>query len=148
MDIRKATIMDLDYITKTISEYYKDLNTKISLEYYQSSIEKLTPYIKERLSEWESIQIFHSRRLRRKNLNAKSIYRVVKKVWDFALYRQQRRKYMDSVRLLNIITSKGRTSYFNSNSRIWKIHRWKITEYEHKKTSNKLDHLTKPQKKN
>lgn len=55
MDIRKATIMDLDYITKTISEYYKDLNTKISLEYYQSSIEKLTPYIKERLSEWERI---------------------------------------------------------------------------------------------
>ena len=51
MDIRKETIMDLDYITKTISEYYKDLNTKISLEYYQSSIEKLTPYIKERLSE-------------------------------------------------------------------------------------------------
>ena len=55
MDIRKATIMDLDYITKTISEYYKDLNTKISLEYYQSSIEKLTPYIKERLSEWERV---------------------------------------------------------------------------------------------
>ena len=55
MDIRKATIMDLDYITKTISEYYKDLNTKISLEYYQSSIEKLTPYIRERLSEWERI---------------------------------------------------------------------------------------------
>ena len=55
MDIRKATIMDLDYITKTISEYYKDLNTKISLEYYQSSIEKLTPYIKERLSEWEKV---------------------------------------------------------------------------------------------
>lgn len=55
MDIRKATIMDLDYITKTISEYYKDLNTTISLEYYQSSIEKLTPYIKERLSEWERI---------------------------------------------------------------------------------------------
>ena len=55
MDIRKATIMDLDYITKTISEYYKDLNTKISLDYYQSSIEKLTPYIKERLSEWERI---------------------------------------------------------------------------------------------
>lgn len=55
MNIRKATIMDLDYITKTISEYYKDLNTKISLEYYQSSIEKLTPYIKERLSEWERI---------------------------------------------------------------------------------------------
>lgn len=47
--------MDLDYITKTISEYYKDLNTKISLEYYQSSIEKLTPYIKERLSEWEKV---------------------------------------------------------------------------------------------
>lgn len=47
--------MDLDYITKTISEYYKDLNTKISLEYYQSSIEKLTPYIKERLSEWERV---------------------------------------------------------------------------------------------
>lgn len=55
MDIRKATIMDLDYITKTISEYYKDLNTRISLEYYQSSIEKLTPYIKERLSEWERV---------------------------------------------------------------------------------------------
>ncbi len=55
MDIRKATIMDLDYITKTISEYYKDLNTKISVEYYQSSIEKLTPYIKERLSEWEKV---------------------------------------------------------------------------------------------
>ena len=55
MDIRKATIMDLDYITKTISEYYKDLNTKISVEYYQSSIEKLTPYIKERLSEWERV---------------------------------------------------------------------------------------------
>lgn len=55
MDIRKATIMDLDYITKTISEYYKDLNTKINLEYYQSSIEKLTPYIKERLSEWERV---------------------------------------------------------------------------------------------
>ena len=55
MDIRKATIMDLDYITKTISEYYKDLNAKISLEYYQSSIEKLTPYIKERLSEWERV---------------------------------------------------------------------------------------------
>ena len=55
MDVRKATIMDLDYITKTISEYYKDLNTKISLEYYQSSIEKLTPYIKERLSEWERV---------------------------------------------------------------------------------------------
>lgn len=55
MDIRKATIMDLDYITKTISEYYKDLNTKISLKYYQSSIEKLTPYIKERLSEWERV---------------------------------------------------------------------------------------------
>ena len=55
MDIRKATIMDLDYITNTISEYYKDLNTKISLEYYQSSIEKLTPYIKERLSEWEKV---------------------------------------------------------------------------------------------
>ena len=55
MDIRKATIMDLDYITKTISEYYKDLNTKISLDYYQSSIEKLTPYIKERLSEWERV---------------------------------------------------------------------------------------------
>ena len=55
MDIRKATIMDLEYITKTISEYYKDLNTKISLEYYQSSIEKLTPYIKERLSEWERV---------------------------------------------------------------------------------------------
>ena len=55
MNIRKATIMDLDYITKTISEYYKDLNTKISLEYYQSSIEKLTPYIKERLSEWERV---------------------------------------------------------------------------------------------
>ena len=55
MDIRKATIIDLDYITKTISEYYKDLNTKISLEYYQSSIEKLTPYIKERLSEWERV---------------------------------------------------------------------------------------------
>lgn len=55
MDIRKATIMDLDYITKAISEYYKDLNTKISLEYYQSSIEKLTPYIKERLSEWERV---------------------------------------------------------------------------------------------
>ena len=55
MDIRKATIMDLDYITKTISEYYKDLNTKISLEYYQSSIEKLTPYIKDRLSEWERV---------------------------------------------------------------------------------------------
>ena len=55
MDIRKATIMDLDYITKTISEYYKHLNTKISLEYYQSSIEKLTPYIKERLSEWERV---------------------------------------------------------------------------------------------
>lgn len=55
MDIRKATIMDLDYMTKTISEYYKDLNTKISLEYYQSSIEKLTPYIKERLSEWERV---------------------------------------------------------------------------------------------
>ena len=55
MDIRKATIMDLDYITNTISEYYKDLNTKISLEYYQSSIEKLTPYIKERLSEWERV---------------------------------------------------------------------------------------------
>lgn len=55
MDIRKATIMDLDYITKTISEYYKDLNTKITLEYYQSSIEKLTPYIKERLSEWEKV---------------------------------------------------------------------------------------------
>ena len=55
MDIRKATIMDLDYITKTISEYYKDLKTKISLEYYQSSIEKLTPYIKERLSEWERV---------------------------------------------------------------------------------------------
>ena len=55
MDIRKATIMDLDYITKTISEYYKDLNTKISLEYYQSSIEKLTPYIKERLSQWERV---------------------------------------------------------------------------------------------
>lgn len=55
MDIRKATIMDLDYITKTISEYYKDLNTKISLEYYQSSIAKLTPYIKERLSEWERV---------------------------------------------------------------------------------------------
>lgn len=55
MDIRKATIMDLDYITKTISEYYKDLNTKTSLEYYQSSIEKLTPYIKERLSEWERV---------------------------------------------------------------------------------------------
>ena len=55
MDIRKATIMDLDYITKTISEYYKDLNTKISLEYYQSSIEKLTPYVKERLSEWERV---------------------------------------------------------------------------------------------
>ncbi|RKW19996.1 GNAT family N-acetyltransferase [Candidatus Gracilibacteria bacterium] len=55
MDIRKATIMDLDYITKTISEYYKDLNTKISLEYYQSSIEKLTPYIKERLSEGERV---------------------------------------------------------------------------------------------
>jgi hypothetical protein len=47
--------MDLDYITKTISEYYKDLNTKISVEYYQSSIEKLTPYIKERLSEWERV---------------------------------------------------------------------------------------------
>ena len=47
--------MDLDYITKTISEYYKDLNTKISLDYYQSSIEKLTPYIKERLSEWERV---------------------------------------------------------------------------------------------
>lgn len=55
MNIRKATIMDLDYITKTISEYYKDLNTKISLDYYQSSIEKLTPYIKERLSEWERV---------------------------------------------------------------------------------------------
>ena len=55
MDIRKATIMDLDYITKTISEYYKDLNTKISVEYYQSSIEKLTPYVKERLSEWERV---------------------------------------------------------------------------------------------
>ena len=55
MDIRKATIMDLDYITKTISKYYKDLNTKISLDYYQSSIEKLTPYIKERLSEWERV---------------------------------------------------------------------------------------------
>ena len=55
MDIRKATIMDLDYTTKTISEYYKDLNTKISVEYYQSSIEKLTPYIKERLSEWEKV---------------------------------------------------------------------------------------------
>ena len=55
MNIRKATIMDLDYITKTISEYYKDLNTKISVEYYQSSIEKLTPYIKERLSEWERV---------------------------------------------------------------------------------------------
>ena len=55
MDIRKATIIDLDYITKTISEYYKDLNTKISLDYYQSSIEKLTPYIKERLSEWERV---------------------------------------------------------------------------------------------
>ena len=55
MDIRKATIIDLDYVTKTISEYYKDLNTKISLEYYQSSIEKLTPYIKERLSEWERV---------------------------------------------------------------------------------------------
>lgn len=55
MDIRKATIMDLDYITKTISEYYKDLNTKISLDYYQSSIEKLTPYTKERLSEWERV---------------------------------------------------------------------------------------------
>lgn len=55
MDIRKATIMDLDYITKAISEYYKDLNTKISLDYYQSSIEKLTPYIKERLSEWERV---------------------------------------------------------------------------------------------
>ena len=55
MDVRKATIMDLDYITKTISEYYKDLNTKISLDYYQSSIEKLTPYIKERLSEWERV---------------------------------------------------------------------------------------------
>ena len=55
MNIRKATIMDLDYITNTISEYYKDLNTKISLEYYQSSIEKLTPYIKERLSEWERV---------------------------------------------------------------------------------------------
>ena len=55
MDIRKATIMDLDYITKTISEYYKDLNTKISLDYYQSSIEKLTPYIKESLSEWERV---------------------------------------------------------------------------------------------
>ena len=47
--------MDLDYITKTISEYYKDLNTKISVEYYQSSIEKLTPYVKERLSEWERV---------------------------------------------------------------------------------------------
>lgn len=55
MDIRKATIIDLDYVTKTISEYYKDLNTKISLDYYQSSIEKLTPYIKERLSEWERV---------------------------------------------------------------------------------------------
>ena len=55
MDIRKATIMDLDYITKAISEHYKDLNTKISLDYYQSSIEKLTPYIKERLSEWERV---------------------------------------------------------------------------------------------
>ena len=144
MDIRKATIMDLDYITKTISEYYKDLNTKISLEYYQSSIEKLTPYIKERLSEWERVYKYFIA----EDWGEKSIYRVVKKVWDFALYRQQRRKYMDSVRLLNIITSKGMTSYFNSNSRIWKIHRWKITEYEHKKTSNKLDHLTKPQKKN